>query len=72
VGALPDRRGDERNPARVLEFYNLRRGNLATAKPNAAHIALAQLESAWAARGGFVTLCTQNIDDLHEQAGCSA
>jgi NAD-dependent deacetylase len=59
----------ERNPARVLEFYNLRRANLSRAKPNAAHFALAELQAAWADRGGEVTLCTQNIDDLHEQAG---
>lgn len=58
--------GYERNAARVLEFYNLRRANLAGVKPNAAHIALAQLEAAWP---GDVTICTQNIDDLHEQAG---
>lgn len=61
--------GYERNPARVLEFYNLRRGNLKGVKPNPGHIALAQLEAAWAERGGSVTVCTQNIDDLHEQAG---
>jgi NAD-dependent deacetylase len=61
--------GYERNPQRVLEFYNLRRGKLAGVAPNPAHIALAQLEQAWDARGGRVTLCTQNIDNLHEQAG---
>ena len=61
--------GYERNPMRVLEFYNLRRGKLFSAKPNPAHVALAQLEAAWAARGRRVTLCTQNIDNLHEQAG---
>ncbi len=61
--------GYERNRARVLEFYNLRRSKLSAAKPNAAHFALAKLESAWAARGAIITLCTQNIDDLHAQAG---
>jgi NAD-dependent deacetylase len=61
--------GYERNPRRVLDFYNLRRANLAGAQPNPAHVALAQLEAFWAERGGEVTLCTQNIDDLHEQAG---
>ncbi len=61
--------GFRRDPRRVLEFYNLRRGNLADAKPNPAHFALAKLEAAWGARGGTVTLVTQNIDDLHEQAG---
>lgn len=64
--------GYEKNPARVLEFYNLRRANLASVKPNPAHAALAQLEAALAATGGSVTLCTQNIDDLHEQGGSRA
>ena len=61
--------GYERNPHRVLEFYNLRRGKLDGVKPNPAHIALAQLERAWEERSGTLTLCTQNIDNLHEQAG---
>lgn len=61
--------GYERNPARVLEFYNLRRGQLQNAAPNPAHLALAELEATWANRGGVVTLCTQNVDHLHELAG---
>jgi NAD-dependent deacetylase len=61
--------GYERNPGKVLEFYNMRRGTHGEIKPNAAHLALAELETAWAARGGLMTLCTQNIDDLHERAG---
>ena len=40
-----------------------------TPGPNAAHNALARLEQALAARGGHLTLVTQNIDDLHERAG---
>ena len=54
-----------RDPERVHAFYNLRRRNLLAAKPNAAHAALARL-AAWRRS---VFLCTQNIDDLHEQAG---
>ena len=61
--------GYRRNPARVLEFYNLRRANLSGVEPNAAHRALAELETALEARGGELTLCTQNVDDLHERAG---
>lgn len=61
--------GYERNPQRVLEFYNLRRGKLSGVAPNGAHLALARLEQAWEARGALMTLCTQNIDNLHEQAG---
>jgi NAD-dependent deacetylase len=61
--------GFARDPAKVHAFYNLRRRNLAAAKPNAAHVALARLEAALEARGGSLFLCTQNVDDLHEQAG---
>jgi NAD-dependent deacetylase len=58
-----------RNPSEVLAFYDLRRRNLLSAKPNAAHLALARLESGLIERGGRLTLVTQNIDDLHERAG---
>ncbi|WP_297515691.1 NAD-dependent deacylase [uncultured Caulobacter sp.] len=61
--------GFARNPALVRDFYNARRANLAGAQPNAAHAALARLETALAARGGELFLCTQNVDDLHEKAG---
>lgn len=55
-----------RNPALVQRFYNLRRQQLREARPNAAHIALSNLESEW--EGNFL-LVTQNVDNLHEQAG---
>ncbi len=58
-----------RNPDLVHEFYNLRRANLASVTPNAAHLALARLE---AEHPGTVTLITQNVDDLHERAGSTA
>ena len=58
-----------RDPERVHAFYNARRANLLGARPNASHAALARLEAGLAARGGSLFLCTQNIDDLHEQAG---
>jgi len=61
--------GFARDPAKVRAFYNARRANLAGAAPNAAHVALARLESDLAARGGALFLCTQNVDDLHEKAG---
>lgn len=57
------------DPARVQEFYNLRRRNLLAAAPNAAHVALARLEAAFAETNGALTLVTQNIDDLHERGG---
>jgi NAD-dependent deacetylase len=57
------------DPEKVNAFYNLRRANLLASKPNPAHDALARLESALEARGGTLTLVTQNVDDLHERAG---
>ena len=53
-----------RNPQLVLDFYNERRLQLGTVKPNAAHYALAELENEW-----DVTVITQNVDNLHERAG---
>jgi NAD-dependent deacetylase len=61
--------GFARNPRRVLDFYNARRAALRGAEPNPAHFALAELERACEAAGGALTVCTQNIDDLHEKAG---
>lgn len=58
--------GFQRDPALVFGFYNVRRANIREAQPNAAHLALARLERAFA---GTVTVVTQNIDDLHERAG---
>lgn len=57
------------NPNLVHSFYNDRRQKLPTVKPNAAHVALAELEAGLKARGGQLTLVTQNVDDLHERAG---
>ena len=53
----------------MQEFYNQRRRNALAAEPNAAHLALARLQADLDARGGRLTLVTQNIDDLHERAG---
>lgn len=52
------------DPAKVLGFYNARRANMRDSAPNAAHRALAHLSE----QPG-VTLVTQNIDNLLEQAG---
>ncbi len=61
--------GFANNPALVHEFYNLRRAGLPGVEPNAAHIALAELEEALTARGDRFLLITQNVDDLHARAG---
>ncbi len=53
-----------RNPSQVLDFYNDRRAQLPTVKPNAAHLAIADLEKEY-----DVTVVTQNVDNLHERAG---
>jgi NAD-dependent deacetylase len=57
--------GFRRDPARVWEFYGLRLGVLRDAQPNAAHLALAQLEAA----GLLAAVITQNVDGLHRTAG---
>ncbi|MBO4233172.1 NAD-dependent deacylase [Riemerella anatipestifer] len=58
--------GFARNPQLVLDFYNLRRRQLAEIKPNLAHSILAELEKYYE-----VIVITQNVDDLHERAGSS-
>jgi NAD-dependent deacetylase len=50
----------------VQRFYDARRAALARVEPNAAHVALAELEQLL---GDDFLLITQNIDDLHERAG---
>ena len=57
-----------RDRKKVLDFYNDTRTIFRAAHilPNAAHRALAHLEQKYA---GEVTVVTQNIDALHEQAG---
>jgi len=55
-----------RDPQLVWEFYSMRRRVAGAAKPNPAHLALAKLEQRL---GDRLFLCTQNVDDLHEQAG---
>jgi NAD-dependent deacetylase len=55
-----------RDPRLVWEFYSMRRRVATEAKPNPAHFALVKLEQKLQDR---LFLCTQNVDDLHEQAG---
>lgn len=53
-----------KNQQLVLDFYNMRRIDVANAQPNAAHKGLADLQQHY-----DVQIITQNIDDLHERAG---
>lgn len=50
----------------VHEFYNKRRAELTTVKPNAMHEAIAR----WSQEYEVVNI-TQNVDDLFEKAGCT-
>ncbi len=54
----------KKDPQLVLDFYNARRRDIASAGPNCAHEALASLEEHF-----DVHIITQNIDDLHERSG---
>lgn len=58
--------GFARDPALVHKFYNDRRKQLITTKPNAAHCGLVQLEQWY-----DTYIITQNVDNLHELAGSS-
>lgn len=53
-----------RDPELVWRWYDWRRGLIAAARPNAAHAALAALQDKVQ-----LTLVTQNVDGLHQQAG---
>jgi NAD-dependent deacetylase len=55
-----------RDPRLVWEFYSMRRRVAAPAQTNPAHFAIAKLEDALQER---LFVCTQNVDNLHEQAG---
>lgn len=53
-----------KNQDLVLDFYNQRRKQVMEAKPNEAHLLVAELQKQF-----DVQVITQNIDDLHERAG---
>ena len=59
--------GFRANPELVLNFYNVRRRELLGTKPNAGHYGLADMEKDF-----DVHIITQNIDNLHEQAGSTS
>ncbi len=57
-----------RDPDLVQNFYNMRRAQLASVEPNAAHFAFGRLAREL---DGKLTVVTQNVDDLHERGGVS-
>jgi len=63
---LASPRAWRRDPRLVWDFYSMRRRVASAAKPNPAHFALTAFENSLAGR---LFLCTQNVDNLHEQAG---
>lgn len=58
-----------RDPELVTRWYDWRRLGCLAAEPNAGHMALAEIERRIEARGGRMTLLTQNVDGLHRRAG---
>ncbi len=62
---LATRQAFQRDPKRVWDWYAYRRDLMGDTKPNPGHVALRDLERHFAA----FTVITQNVDDLHEQAG---
>ncbi len=55
----------QKNPKLVWEFYDDRRQNIARAKPNKAHLLMADIEKKFP----NVAVITQNVDGLHQRAG---
>jgi len=55
-----------RDPDLVHRFYDMRRAAIQEKRPNAAHLALAELDARW---NGGLLIVTQNVDDLHERGG---
>ena len=54
-----------KNPALVWEWYNYRKKIVHEAKPNAAHLTIAEMQNHFK----DVTVITQNVDNLHRRAG---
>ncbi len=55
------------NRENPLSFYDVRREQLSSVSPNAAHHAIAQLQERYPED---IAIITQNVDDLFERAGC--
>ena len=66
VSQVATHEGWEADPTLVTNFYNMLRKKCWGVKPNEGHKLVAQLEQKY-----NVTVVTQNVDNLHEQAGSS-
>jgi NAD-dependent deacetylase len=56
----------QRNPEKVWQMLREMEETVDKARPNAAHIGLAELEE----MGLLKSVITQNVDNLHQEAGC--
>ncbi|MBN2081178.1 NAD-dependent deacylase [bacterium] len=61
--------GFRADPANVWKWYDERRQTMSKSRPNPGHEALATWEKLVKGQGGAFTVITQNIDNLHRQAG---
>ena len=59
----------DKHPRVVARWYDERRLQCASCKPNPGHAALAEMERRLTGKGGRFTLLTQNVDGLHQAAG---
>lgn len=66
VAQVATHEGWEADPTLVTSFYNMLRRKCWGVKPNEGHRLVARLEDKY-----DVTVITQNVDNLHEQAGSS-
>lgn len=64
VQQVASHEGWEADPTLVTNFYNMLRRQLVTKKPNDGHKFVAELEKDF-----HVDVVTQNVDNLHEEAG---
>ncbi len=67
--ALASPQGYRADPALVWGWYEWRRMKVMQAAPNAGHVAIADFVRNNPTK--FVEIITQNVDDLHERAGCT-
>ena len=59
--------GFAKDRQKVLNFYDMRRADIAYKKPNEAHLMIAELKKQYPEN---VQVLTQNVDDLLEKADC--
>ncbi|MBX7258375.1 MAG: NAD-dependent deacylase [Candidatus Hydrogenedentes bacterium] len=61
-------RAFDADPEKVWDFHDIRRARVAACEPNAGHAIIAAIQKA----KPDTVVITQNIDGLHQRAGCSS